>query len=140
MNNDNSRSAAEEEFVLAVTSGPLTEVAITEAEDGDHVDLAIDAVAIDPDTGDAVPVSIALNPDDSAFVVIVAGEERVVPLVETAEESYSGKGGGIGPLRKLHELATRVEQEAKGKARQLAEKFKRPRGSGPSTSGGTQPT
>ncbi|MCU1530913.1 MAG: hypothetical protein JWO49_484, partial [Arthrobacter sp.] len=39
-----------------------------------------------------------------------------------------------------HELATRVEQEAKGKARQLAEKFKRPRGSGPSTSGGTQST
>ena len=121
--------------------GRLLRVAITEAvEDGDHIDLAIDAVAIDPDTGDAVPVSIALNPDDSAFVVNVAGEERVVPLVETAEESYSGKAGGIGPLRKLHELATRVEQEAKGKARQLAEKFKRPCGSGPSTSGGTQST
>jgi hypothetical protein len=140
MDNDKNPSAAEEEFILAVTTGPLTEVAITEALDGDHVDLAIDAVAVDPDTGDAVPVSIALNPDDSAFVVNVAGDELVVPLLETAEESHSGKAGGIGPLRKLHELATRVEQEAKGKARQLAEKFKRPKGSGPSTAEGSQRT
>jgi hypothetical protein len=140
MDNDKNPSAAEEEFILAVTTGPFTEVAVTEAVDGDHIDLAIDAMTVDPDTGEAVPVRIALNPDDSAFVVNVAGEEVVVPLLETAEESYSGKSGGIGPLRKLHELATRVEEEAKGKARQLAEKFKRPRGTGAGASGNAQTT
>jgi hypothetical protein len=125
MDRDQDRSPAEEEYILAVTTGPLTDVIVTEAVDGDHVDLAIDAVSVDPDTGDAVPVSIALNPDDSALIVTVAGEETVVPLVETAEESSSRNAGGIGPLRRLHELATRVEQEAKGKARQLSEKFRR---------------
>ena len=134
--NDEDRTPAEDEFILAIETGPLAEVEIVEIDDGEHVDLSINAVSVDPDTGEAVPVSIALNPDDSAFVVTVADEEFVVPLEEPSDESSDRRAGQIGPLRKLQELATRVEQEAKGKAKELAEKFKRNRSSGASRSGG----
>jgi hypothetical protein len=138
--NDEDRTPAEEEFILAIETGPLAEVEIVETDDGEHVDLSVNAVSVDPDTGEAVPVSISLNPDDSAFVVTVADEEFVVPLEETSDESSDEtsdrRAGQIGPLRKLQELATRVEQQAKGKAKELAEKFKRNRSSGESRSSG----
>ena len=72
----------------------------------------------------AVPVSIALNPDDSAFVVTVAADEFVVPLEETSEESSHRHAAQLRPLRRLQQLAQRVEAETKGMARKLAEKFK----------------
>jgi hypothetical protein len=134
--NDEDRTPAEDELILAIETGPLAEVEIVEIDDGEHVDLSINAVSVDPDTGEAVPVSIALNPDDSAFVVTVADDEFVVPLEEASDESNDRRAGQIGPLRKLQELATRVEQEAKGKAKELAEKFKRNRNSGESRSSG----
>ncbi|MGH1550799.1 hypothetical protein ACRAWB_17100 [Leifsonia poae] len=70
-------------------------------------------------------MSIALNADDSAYVVTIAGDEIVVPLEETAEESSHRRSALIRPLRKLQQLAQRVEQETKGAAKRLAEKFKR---------------
>ena len=123
--NDDDRTPAQDDFVLTIESGPLTEVDVIETDDGSHVDLAIEAVAVDPDTGDTVPVSIALNADDSAYVVTIAGDEIVVPLEETAEESSHRQSALIRPLRKLQQLAQRVEQETKGAAKRLAEKFKR---------------
>ena len=137
MNNED-RTPAQDDFVLAIESGPLAEVEIVEVDDGEHVDLSINAVSVDPDTGEAVPVSIALNPDDSAFVVTVADEEFVVPLEETSEESSHRRAGQIRPLRKLQQLAQRVEEETKGKAKELAEKFKRKRSGGASQSGGAE--
>ena len=136
--NDEDRTPAQDDFVLAIESGPLAEVEIVEVDDGEHVDLSINAVSVDPDTGEAVPVSIALNPDDSAFVVTVADEEFVVPLEETSEESSHRRAGQIRPLRKLQQLAQRVEEETKGKAKELAEKFKRKRSGGASQSGGAE--
>lgn len=122
---DEDRTPTQDDFVLAIESGPLAEVEIVEADDGSHVDLAINAVAVDPDTGEPVPVSIALNPDDSAYVVTIADEEFVVPLDETAEESSHRRSGLIGALRTLQQLAQRVEEETKGMAKRLAEKFER---------------
>lgn len=122
---DEDRTPTQDDFVLAIESGPLAEVEIVEADDGSHVDLAINAVAVDPDTGEPVPVSIALNPDDSAYVVTIADEELVVPLEETAEESSHRRSGLIGALRRLQQLAQRVEEETKGMAKRLAEKFER---------------
>jgi hypothetical protein len=136
--NDEDRTSAQDDFVLAIESGPLAEVEIVEIDDGEHVDLSINAVSVDPDTGEAVPVSIALNPDDSAFVVTVADEEFVVPFEETSEESSDRRAGQIRPLRKLQQLAQRVEEETKGKAKELAEKFKRKRSVGASQSGGAE--
>jgi hypothetical protein len=68
-------------------------------------------------------------------VVTVADEEFVVPLEETSEESSHRRAGQIGPLRKLQQLAQRVEEETKGKAKELAEKFKRTLRGGASQSG-----
>lgn len=124
---DEDRTPAQDDFVLAIESGPLAEVDVVETDDGSHVDIAVTAVAVDPDTGDAVPVSIALNDDDSAYVVTIAEEEFVVPLEETSEESSHRQAGAIRPLRKLQQLAQRVEEETKGMAKRLAEKFKRGR-------------
>ncbi|MGH1550798.1 hypothetical protein ACRAWB_17095 [Leifsonia poae] len=45
------RTPAQDDFVLTIESGPLTEVDVIETDDGSHVDLAIEAVAVDPDTG-----------------------------------------------------------------------------------------
>ncbi|ANF31597.1 hypothetical protein A0130_07855 [Leifsonia xyli] len=123
--NDDDRTPAQDDFVLTIESGPLTEVDVIETDDGSHVDLAIEAVAVDPDTGDTVPVTIALNADDSAYVVTIAGDEIVVPLEETAEESSHRQSALIRSLRKLQQLAQRVEEETKGTAKRLAEKFKR---------------
>ena len=134
---NDDRTSAQDDFVVAIESGPLTEVEIVEIDDGEHVDVSINAVSVDPDTGEAVPVSIALNPDDSAYVVTVADDEFVVPLEETSQESSDRRAAHIGPLRRLQQLAQRVEQEAKGKAKELAEKFKRRRGDGAGRSGGT---
>ncbi|WP_374009568.1 hypothetical protein [Leifsonia sp. LS-T14] len=125
--NEEDRTPAQDDFVLAIESGPLAEVEIVEVDDGSHVDVSINAVAVDPDTGEAVPVSIALNADDSAYVVTVAEDEFVVPLQETSEESSHRQAGSIRPLRTLQQLAQRVEQETKGMAKRLAEKFKRGR-------------
>ncbi len=119
------RTPTQDDFVLAIESGPLAEVEIVETDDGSHVDLAINAVAVDPDTGEAMPVSIALNGDDSAYVVTIADEEFVVPLEATAEESSHRRSPLIGALRKLQQLAQRVEEETKGMAKRLAEKFTR---------------
>jgi hypothetical protein len=122
---DEDRTPTQDDFVLAIESGPLAEVDIVETGDGSHVDLAVNAVAVDPDTGEAVPVSIALNDDDSAYVITVADEEFVVPLDVTAEESSHRRSPLIGALRKLQQLAQRVEEETTGMAKRLAEKFKR---------------
>jgi hypothetical protein len=127
---DEDRTPAQDDFVLALDSGPLTEVEVVEVADGEHIDLSINAVAIDPETGAAVPVSIALNPDDSAFVVTVADDEFVVPLEETSEESSHRRAAQLRPLRRLQQLAQRVEEETKGMARKLAEKFTRKRSGG----------
>ncbi|MDN4616342.1 hypothetical protein P5G50_17980 [Leifsonia sp. F6_8S_P_1B] len=123
--NDEDRTPVQDDLVLAIESGPLTEVDVVETDDGSHVDVAINAVSVDPDTGDVVPVSIALNVDDSAYVVTIAGDEFVVPLEETAEESSHRQSALIRPLRTLQQLAQRVEEETAGAARRLAEKFKR---------------
>lgn len=122
---DDDRTPVQDDFVLAIEGGPLTEVEVVETDDGSHVDLAVTAVGVDPDTGEAVPVSIALNADDSAYVVTIAAEEFVVPLEETAEESSHRQSALIRPLRRLQQLAQRVEEETKGMARRLADKFKR---------------
>jgi hypothetical protein len=127
---DEDRTPAQDDFVLAIESGPLTEVEVVEVDDGEHIDVSINAVAVDPETGEAVPVSIALNPDDSAFVVTVAADEFVVPLEETSEESSHRHAAQLRPLRRLQQLAQRVEAETKGMARKLAEKFKRTRNGG----------
>jgi hypothetical protein len=127
--NDEDRTPAQDEFVLEIESGPLTDVEVVEVDDGEHTDLAINAVSVDPETGEAVPVSIALNPDDTAFVVTVADDEFVVPLDEASEESSHRRAAQLRPLRRLQQLAQRVEEETKGMARKLAEKFKR-RGAG----------
>lgn len=124
---DEDRTPAQDDFVLALESGPLTDVEVIEVEDGEHIDLLINAVSVDPETGAAVPVSIALNPDDSAFVVTVADDEFVVPFEETSEESSHRHAAQLRPLRKLQQLAQRVEAETKGMARRLAEKFTRKR-------------
>ncbi|WP_431219235.1 hypothetical protein [Leifsonia xyli] len=123
---DADLTSAQDDFVLAIESGPLADVEIVETDDGSHVDIAINAVGVDPDTGEAVPVSIVLNDDDSGYVVTVADEEFIVPLEETSEEPNHRKAAAIRPLRKLQQLAQRVEAETKGMARKLAEKFKRP--------------
>lgn len=113
----------ETEFIAAVQSGPLTQVEVIEATDG--AGLVVTAVAVDPETGDEVPVSITLDPGGAEFVVTIAGEENIIPRDESPEKASSSKNSRhIGPLRKLHELATRLEQEAKGKARQLAERLR----------------
>ena len=125
--NDADRTPAQDDFVLEIESGPLAEVEVVEIDDGEHVDVSINAVSVDPDTGEAVPVSISLNPDDSALVVAVADDEFVVPLEETSEESSHRRAGLIRALRELQRLAQRVEEETKGKAKELAEKFKRKR-------------
>ncbi len=122
---DDERTPAQDDFVLAIESGPLTEIEVRETDDGSHVDIAVTGVGVDPDTGTAVPVSIGLNADDSAYVVTIGGVEYVVPLAETAEESSHRQGGLIRPLRTLQQLAQRVEEETTGMARRLAEKFKR---------------
>lgn len=122
---DEDRTPTQDDFVLAIENGLLAEVDIVETDDGSHVDLAVNAVAVDPDTGEPVPVSIALNADDSAYVVTIADEEFVVPLEETAEESSHRRSPLIGALRKLQQLAQRVEEETKGMAKRLAEKFER---------------
>jgi hypothetical protein len=127
---DEDRTPAQDDFILAIETGPLAEVEVVEVDDGAHVDLSINAVSVDPDTGEAVPVSIALNPDDSAFLVTVADEEFVVPLEETSEDSTDRRPAQIRPLRKLQQLAQRVEEETKGKAKELAEKFTRKRSGG----------
>ncbi|SFN61293.1 hypothetical protein [Mycetocola miduiensis] len=118
----------ETEFIAAVQSGPLTQVEVIEATDG--AGLVVTAVAVDPETGGDVPVGIALDPDGAAFVVTIAREEIIIPLDESSEQASSSKDSRhIEPLRKLHELATGLEQEAKGKARQLAERLRRKRDS-----------
>lgn len=122
---DEDRTPTQDDFVLAIASGPLAEVDIVETDDGSHVDLAVNAVGVDPDTGEAVPVSIALNADDSAYVITIADEEFVVPIEETAEEASHRRSRLIGALRRLQQLAQRVEEETKGMAKRLAEKFKR---------------
>ncbi|NUU07881.1 hypothetical protein [Leifsonia sp. C5G2] len=123
--NDGKRTPAQDEFVLELEGGPLTDIVLVEVDDGEHVDIAVNAVAVDPDSGEAVPVSIALNPDDSAFVVSVADDEFVVPLEETSEEPSHRHAALIRPLRRLQQLAQRVEAEVKGKAQELAAKFSR---------------
>lgn len=133
--NEEDRTPVQDDFVLAIESGPLAEVEIVEVDDGSHVDVSINAVSVDPDTGEALPVSIALNDDDSGYVVTVAGDEFVVPLEETSEESSHRRASAIGPLRRLQQLAQRVENETKGMAKRLAEKFKRGRGGRPSHRG-----
>jgi len=125
MSSDEDRTPAQDEFVLEIESGPLSGVEVVEVDDGEHVDVSINAVAVDPDTGQAVPVSIALNPDDSAFVVTIADDEFLVPLEPASEEASHRRASLIRPLRRLQELAQRVEREAKGKATELARKFKR---------------
>jgi len=122
---DEKRTPTQDEFVLELEGGPLTDVVLVEVDDGEHVDIAVNAVAVDPDSGEAVPVSIALNPDDSAFVVAVAEDEFVVPLEETSEEPSHRHAALIRPLRRLQQLAQRVEAEVKGKAQELAAKFTR---------------
>lgn len=122
---DDDRTPAQDDFVLAIESGPLTEVEIVETDDGSHADLVVTGVGIDPDTDEAVPVSIALNADDSAYIVTIADEEFVVPLDETAEEASHRHAVLIRPLRTLQQLAQRVEEEAKGMAERLAARFKR---------------
>ncbi|MEN0084236.1 MAG: hypothetical protein AAGC66_05675 [Leifsonia sp.] len=123
--NDENRTPAQDEFVLELEGGPLTDVVIVEVEDGEHVDVAVNAVTVDPDTGETVPVSIALTPDDSAFVISVADDDFVVPLEETSEEPSHRHAALIRPLRRLQQLAQRVEEEVKGKAKELAKKFSR---------------
>jgi len=125
--NEEDRTPAQDDFVLAIERGPLAEVEIVEVDDGSHVDVSINAVSVDPDTGEAVPVSIALNADDSAYVITIAEDEIVVPLQETSEEASHRQAGSIRPLRTLQQLTQRVEQETKGMAKRLAEKFKRGR-------------
>lgn len=125
--NDDDRTPLQDDFVLTIERGPLTDVEIVEVDDGEHVDVTINAVSVDPDTGEAVPVSIALNPDDSAYVVTVAADEFTVPLEETSEEPSHRHGALLRPLRKLQQLAQRVEDETKGMARKLAEEFRRGR-------------
>lgn len=129
---DEDRTPAQDDFVLALESGPLTDVEVVEVDDGEHIDLLINAISVDPETGAAIPVSIALNPDDSAFVVTVADDEFVAPLEETSEESSHRHAAQLRPLRKLQQLAQRVEAETKGMARRLAEKFTRKRNGGTS--------
>jgi len=124
---DEDRTPAQDDFVLALESGPLTDVEVVEVDDGEHIDLSITAVSVDQETGAAVPVSIALNPDDSAFMVTVADDEFVVPLEETSEESSHRHAAQLHPLRRLQQLAQRVETETKGMARRLAERFTRKR-------------
>jgi hypothetical protein len=116
----------EVEFVAAIETGPLTQVEVIEAADGSG--LILTAVAVDPDTGDEVPVGIALDPARGAYIVTVAMEEIIVPEDEAADlDASSGNDRQVGPLRKLHELATRLEREAKGKAREIAERLRRRR-------------
>src|SRR6478609_5523448 len=113
---EEDRTPLQDDFVLAIVSGPLAEVDIVEVDDGSHVDIAVSAIAVDPETGDAVPVGIALNEDDSAYVVTVGDDEFIVPLDETSEEPSHRKADAIRPLRRLQQLAQRVEEEAKGTA------------------------
>jgi len=124
---EEDRTPAQDDFVLAIEGGPLAEVDIVATDDGPHVDISINAVSVDPDTGAAVPVAITLNGDDSAYVVTVADEEFVVPLEETSEESSHRKAPAIRSLRRLQQLAQRVEDETTGMAKRLAEKSKRGR-------------
>jgi hypothetical protein len=121
MASENTPTPAEAEFIAVVETGPLTEVEVVEAPDGG---LIVRAVAVDPDTADEVPVSIALDPDGAALVVTVASEETVVTRDDSSEDASSKNSKLIRPLRKLHELATRLEQEAKGKAREVAERLR----------------
>lgn len=129
---DEDRTPAQHVFVLALESGPLTDVEVVEVDDGEHIDLLINAVSVDPQTGAAVPVSIALNPEVSAFVVTVADDEFVPRFEEASEESSHRHAAQLRPLRKRQQLAQRVEAETKGMARRLAEKFTRTRKGGTS--------
>lgn len=122
MANETKSTPTEEEFITAVEAGPLTQVEVRDAADGG---LVVTAVAVDPDTGDEVPLSITLDPDGAAYVVTIAREQIVVPRDQPAEKETSSRNAGhIRALRKLHELATKLEQEAKGKARELAERLR----------------
>lgn len=113
----------EDEFVMAIESGPLTEVEIRETPDG--TGLIVAAVALDPDTADEVPVSITLDPEGETFVVTIATDEILVPRDQPVQNAVSPESSGrIGALQKLHDLATRLEQEAKGKAREIAERLR----------------
>jgi hypothetical protein len=128
MASEETPTATEAEFITAVESGPLTQIEVFEASGGGG--LIITAVAVDTDTADEVPVGITLDPDGAGYIVTIAREEIVVPRDQSAEtQGSSGKSRHIGPLRKLHELATRLEQEAKGKARELAERLRLKRNS-----------
>jgi hypothetical protein len=128
MASEETPTATEAEFITAVESGPLTQVEVIEATDG--AGLIVTAVAVDADTAGEVPVGITLDPGGAAYVVTIAREEIIVPREQSSErEDSSEESRHIGPLRKLHELATRLEQEAKGKARELAEKLRLKRNS-----------
>jgi hypothetical protein len=123
MANETKPTPTEAEFIAAVESGPLTQIEVIEAADGEGV--IVTALAVDPDSADEVPVSITLDPDGGAYIVTVAAEEVVVPRDQSPEDEASSQNSRqIRPLRKLHELATRLEQEAKGKAREIAERLR----------------
>lgn len=123
MASEEKPTTTEAEFITAVESGPLTQIEVFEATGGGG--LIVTALAVDPDTADEVPVGITLDPGGAAYVVTIATEEIIVPRDQSTEkETSSEQSRHIKPLRRLHELATRLEQEAKGKARQLAEKVR----------------
>jgi hypothetical protein len=113
---------AEEEFIAAVEASPVTQIEVIEAADGK--DLVVTGFAVDPDTAEDAPVSITLDPGGDAFVVTIAREEIVIPRDESSEKESAKDSPLVARLRQLHDLATRVEQEAKGKARQLAERLR----------------
>ncbi len=118
MTSETKPTPTEVEFVRAIKSGPLTQIEVIEATDG----LIVTALAVDPDTGGDVPLGIALDPGGAAYIVTIESEELIIPRDQLPDQDASSVNARqVGPLRKLHELATRLEQEAKGKARGIAE-------------------
>jgi hypothetical protein len=123
MASEEKPTPTEAEFITTVESGQLTQIEVFEATGGSG--LIVTAVAVDPGTSDEVPVGITLDPDGDAYVVTIAREEIIVPRDQSSDTGASSeKSRHIRPLRKLHELATRLEQEAKGKAREIAERLR----------------
>ncbi|MCU1439015.1 MAG: hypothetical protein JWP85_12 [Rhodoglobus sp.] len=123
MASETKRTPTEAEFITAIESGPLTQIEVIEATDG--TGLIVTARAADPDTGDDIPLGITLDPSGGAYIVTIETEELIISRDQLPDQDASSVNARqVGPLRKLHELATRLEQEAKGKARDIAERLR----------------
>jgi hypothetical protein len=123
MASETKPTPTEAEFITAIESGPLTQIEVIEATDGRG--LIVTARAVDPDTGNDVPLGITLDPGGGEYIVTIESEELIIPRDQLPDQDASSVNARqVGPLRKLHELATKLEQEAKGKARDIAERLR----------------